>query len=196
VSKEEKSPVAAPRSEGVDESLAYECMYQQDTSAVNIKMEVGDAGNDAGAKESAGSKQDPTNNSLLHTPPRVDRKLNFDNDDFSSSLCKVSFRSRAVDVTTVYKGEKEEVVEDKIHLAKAKQRAFDIARRVRSGDAPKKEVQKKDVKAKKQKNLSSLRKNLFGKNSHSDDVKDANDATHATADVTNEASMLCLSCRD
>ncbi|KAL9189176.1 hypothetical protein ACHAXT_011666 [Thalassiosira profunda] len=106
-------------------------------------------------------------------PPKVNRKLSFSAAD---NLGASPFQPQAVDVATVYRDEKggggrASTTEDEVQLATAKLRAFDIAKEARKG------------------RKMSLKKKPFAKKGLAD--ADANNVTHATADLTGDVSMLC-----
>eukprot|EP00571_Detonula_confervacea_P004037 CAMPEP_0172328082 /NCGR_PEP_ID=MMETSP1058-20130122/60159_1 /TAXON_ID=83371 /ORGANISM="Detonula confervacea, Strain CCMP 353" /LENGTH=2000 /DNA_ID=CAMNT_0013045179 /DNA_START=107 /DNA_END=6121 /DNA_ORIENTATION=- len=135
--------------DSMDEPLTFECKLLQDTSSstgkkqsVNVSME---RLADIGEKQGVGNNNKGSPRRLPQTPPSVNRKLNFDSNNFRDSLCKASFQSRAIeDVTTVYleddcnnsllgtssKEKNNSNLEDEIEeLAQAKQHAFDIVKR-------------------------------------------------------------------
>ncbi len=95
----------------------------------------------------------------------------------------------------------EKIANDEIQLAKAKQQAFDIVKRSRSGGSS--SNKSGDVGKQQQKTvggsgsssssmLSSLKKNLFSRGSSKSEQPAEANVTHATADITtsNEASVL------
>ena len=160
--------------EDLDEPLIVECRLNSHQS-VNISMERIEAPESIDP-HLLGSSQVPEE---PQTPPAVNRKLDFSDSTFN--LAQASFKSRAVDVTTVYRDDFKDLEDhttvkhsnnltDMMDIAKAKQNAFDIVKRSRS-----------DMSVR----MSSMKKNMFqSKTGQAVEVLPNNNTTLTTVDIS------------